>query len=128
MVDIAEERIALLFGEAERAARRGRMDLADRYVALARQVGMRYNVPLPAHMRRRACRGCHGYLLPGTTSRVRLNRGRASITCLRCGHVTRIPLAPRQAKERAARERAAKDRQGARAARRGETPEGEAGA
>ncbi len=98
MVDIAEERIAILFGEAERAARRGRMDLADRYVALARQVGMRYNVPHPAHMRRRACRGCHGFLMPGTTSRVRLNRGRASITCLRCGHVTRIPLGPREAK------------------------------
>jgi len=100
MVDIAEERISLLFDEAERAAHRGRMDLADRYVALARQVGMRYNVALPAHMRRRACRGCHGYLMPGTTSRVRLNRGRASITCLRCGHVTRIPLALRLAKWR----------------------------
>ncbi len=95
MVDIAEERIAILFREADRAAARGRVDLADRYVRLAREVGMRYNVTVPQHMRRRACRGCHGYLLPGVNCRVRLNRGRASISCLRCGHVTRVPLVPR---------------------------------
>ena len=102
MVEIAEERIALLFQEADRAALRGRIDLADRYVGLARAVGMRYNVPVPAALRRRACRGCHGYLLPGATSRTRLNRGRATITCLRCGHVTRIPLTPRGATGRRA--------------------------
>lgn len=101
MVEIAGERIGLLFEEADKAALRGRIDLADRYVELARAVGMRYNVPVPAAMRRRACRGCHGYLLPGATSRTRLNRGRATITCLRCGHVTRVPLGPpRAAKER----------------------------
>ena len=122
MVDIAEERISLLFDEAERAAHRGRMDLADRYVALARQVGMRYNVALPAHMRWRACRGCHGYLLPGATSRVRLNRGRASVTCLRCGHVTRVPLAPRQVKKRAV-----KDGHGPQGAVKGERNGGEGG-
>ena len=97
MVDIAGERIDLLFKEADRAALRGRIDLADRYVELARTVGMRYNVTVPAAMRRRACRGCHGYLLPGTTSRNRLNRGRMTITCLRCGHVTRIPIGPPRA-------------------------------
>lgn len=103
MVDIAGERIGLLFKEADRAALRGRIDLADRYIELARAVGMRHNVPVPAAMRRRACRGCHGYLLPGATSRTRLNRGRVTITCLRCGHVTRVPLGPpRAAKERAA--------------------------
>jgi ribonuclease P protein subunit RPR2 len=103
MVDIAGERIDLLFKEADKAALRGRIDLADRYVELARTVGMRYNVTVPAAMRRRACRGCHGYLLPGTTSRNRLNRGRMTITCLRCGHVTRIPIGrPRAAKMREA--------------------------
>jgi ribonuclease P protein subunit RPR2 len=103
MVDIAGERIGILFSEADRAALRGRIDLADRYVELARAIGMRYNVTVPATMRRRACRGCHGYLLPGTTSRTRLNRGRVTITCLRCGHVTRVPLGPpRAAKARGA--------------------------
>ena len=97
MVDIAAERIGLLFKEADKAALRGRIDLADRYVELARAVGMRYNVPVPSAMRRRACRGCRGYLLPGTTSRTRLNRGRVTITCLRCGHVTRVPLGPPKA-------------------------------
>jgi len=75
MVDIAEERISLLFDEAERAAHVAAWTSRTGTSRFARQVGMRYNVALPAHMRRRACRGCHGYLLPGATSRVRLNRG-----------------------------------------------------
>ena len=92
MVHIASERIELLMREADNAALGGRMDLADRYVDLARRIGMRYNVSVPTAFRRRLCRGCYHYLLPGVTSRTRLNRGRSVTTCLRCGHITRIPL------------------------------------
>lgn len=95
MVEIAGERIELLYREADKAALGGRMDLADRYVELARNVGMRYNVRVPPPLRRKSCRACYRYLLPGTTSRTRLRRGRLVITCLRCGHITRIPLAER---------------------------------
>lgn len=99
MVQIARERIDLLMQEADRAAIAGRVEMADRYVDMARRVGMRYNVRVPTSYRRRFCRGCYGYLLPGTTSRTRLNRGRVVTTCLRCGHVSRIPLAPRPVPE-----------------------------
>ena len=88
MVHIARERIELLMREADSAALGGRMDLADRYVELARRIGMRYNVSVPTAFRRRLCRGCYHYLLPGVTSRTRLNRGRSVTTCLRCGHIT----------------------------------------
>ena len=92
MVKVASERIEVLFDEADRAALEGRFELADRYVELARRVGMRYNVRVPSHMKRRFCSSCHGYLLPGVTSRNRLKRGHMVTTCLRCGHVMRLPI------------------------------------
>lgn len=96
MVEIAGERMELLMREAERAALSGRLERADRYVELARLVGMRYNLRVPVVHRRRICTSCYRYLLPGVTSRTRLKRGRSVTTCMRCGHVTRIPLAPRK--------------------------------
>ena len=92
MVDIARERMELLIVHADRAALAGRMDLADRCVDIARRVGMRYNVRFPVMYRRRFCKVCYRYLLPGSTSRTRLNRSRVVTTCLRCGHVMRRPL------------------------------------
>ena len=92
MVVIARERMELLIEQADRAALAGRMDLADRYVDMARRVGMRYNVRFHPFHRRRFCKACYRYLLPGSTSRTRMNRGRVVTTCLRCGHVMRRPM------------------------------------
>ena len=95
MVVIAKERIALLMREADSAALSGSLDMADRYVEMARRVGMRYNVRIPQEFRRRFCRGCYGYLLPGVTSRNRFNKGNLVTTCTRCGHIARMPLVER---------------------------------
>jgi ribonuclease P protein subunit RPR2 len=92
MVAIARERMDLLMDQADQAALQGRMDLADRYVDMARRVGMRYNVRLRPVHRRKFCKACYRYLLPGSTSRTRMNRGRVVTTCLRCGHVMRRPM------------------------------------
>lgn len=98
---IAQERIAVLFQRAEGEAQGGNLGRADRYVELARRIGMRYNVGIPRHLRRRFCKGCHGYLLPGRTSTVRVRRGRVIVHCLRCGATQRIP----HTRETAARRR-----------------------
>jgi ribonuclease P protein subunit RPR2 len=95
MVVIARERIVLLMEQADRAALDGKMDQADRYVEMARRVGMRYNVRIPPVYRGRFCRACYAYMMPGSTARNRLKRGKAVTTCLRCGHVKRVPLAVR---------------------------------
>ncbi len=101
MVSIARERIELLMEQADSAALAGKMDMADRYVDMARRIGMRYNVRFsPAH-RRRFCRACYRYLLPGSTSRTRMSRGRVVTTCLRCGHIMRRPLGAKGASEAA---------------------------
>jgi ribonuclease P protein subunit RPR2 len=48
---------------------------------------MRQRVRIPRDLRRRFCRRCSAYLVPGSTLRVRLHRGKVVTTCLRCmGH------------------------------------------
>ncbi len=63
--------------------------LARRYVALARQVSTRHRIRIPKPYKRFYCRKCDSLLVPGKSSRVRLTRGKVSITCLECGSVRR---------------------------------------
>lgn len=98
MIRVARERIDDLFGLAESEARRGGSALPDRYVELARRVGMRYNVRLRREFRDLYCRRCSAYWVEGRTVRTRLRRGRRVETCLKCGHARRVPLHPRPAR------------------------------
>lgn len=92
MVSIAKERIKILFSLAEGEAGQRNFKRADRYVSLARKIGMRYNVRLPREFRLRICKQCDSYLMPSLTCRVRLQNRRISTTCLKCGRVMRRPL------------------------------------
>ncbi len=89
---IALERMEILFHQAEREALRGRPARARRYVDLARRIGMRYNVRVPAEFKRRFCKGCLAYLVPSVNARVRVGRGRVVVTCLACGAIQRLPF------------------------------------
>lgn len=89
-IKIANERIALLFEEAEKMARIDK-SLAKRYVEIARKIGMRYNVRLPAQLKRKFCTYCHAYLKPGLTCNVKVSKGVVKITCFECMKTTRIP-------------------------------------
>lgn len=91
MVKIAGERIDILFQAAEEEARTHRLDRSDRYVNLARKIGMRYNVRIPRHHKRRFCRHCHSFLLPSKNSRVRLSGRIITVHCHNCGRYTRLP-------------------------------------
>ncbi len=90
---LASERIELLFELAgeEYLIDPGR---SNRYVRLARRIGMRYRVRLPSHLKRRMCKQCLSFLVPGGNSRVRLKDGNVIITCLNCGACKRYPYAP----------------------------------
>ena len=95
---IARERIDILFGLAFQMAR-DRPDLANRYVELARRIGMRCRVRIPKRWRLWVCKGCGGLLAPGVSCRVRLRQDREphlAITCLRCGEVRRLPIGGRE--------------------------------
>lgn len=83
-----------LFELAEREARSGNDDRATRYVTLAVRVSERYKVP--ARHKRTYCPSCHAFLVPPRNVRVRTGGGRLSVSCLRCGHVQRLPLGDRE--------------------------------
>ncbi|MCI4330414.1 MAG: hypothetical protein L3K19_01010 [Thermoplasmata archaeon] len=89
MVRTAQERISDLFALAEQEAVRGHHGLADRYVGLARRIGMRYNVRLPMEYRELYCRRCSVHWVEGRTVRTRLRSRRRVRTCLQCGWVRR---------------------------------------
>ena len=89
MVRIARHRVSDLFGLAERESLSGHLDLADRYVSLARRIGMRYNVRVLGEYRELFCRSCSAYWVEGRTVRTRIRSGRRVRTCLRCGHQRR---------------------------------------
>lgn len=97
MVRVAAERISYLFALAEKEATEGDRALADRYVALARRIGTRYNVRLLAEYRELYCRGCSKYWVEGRTVRTRLRRGLRVRICLVCGRERRTPLRPSRA-------------------------------
>lgn len=94
---IALERIHILFKQAIEIFER-EPELAQRYVELARKIGMRYKVRLPVEYRWMVCKHCKSFLLPGKTSRTRIQQRREPhvvITCLSCGGYNRILLKKR---------------------------------
>ena len=90
----ALERVKTLFQLAH-ANMREKPELAQKYVDMARKVSMRTRLHLPAEYRAQICRHCKRFILPGTSSRVRIQTRREPhvvVTCLYCGGKTRIPL------------------------------------
>jgi ribonuclease P protein subunit RPR2 len=93
---IARERVEILLDEARKAAGSGKGARAKRYVTLARRMGMRYNVSMPAQHRRWLCAGCGAYLVPGANASVRLRPQRIVVRCLECKTVRRSGRLPRR--------------------------------
>jgi len=89
--EIALERITILFQEAAKIFPRNKA-LANRYVELARKIAMKVKVSIPTTLKRRFCKHCHAYLVPGVNCRVRTRAGKVVISCLVCKNFMRIPL------------------------------------
>jgi len=89
---IAKNRITKLFLLAEKSALSNKLDLANRYVMHARNISMRYLVPIPKKYKRCFCKHCYSYFLPHVTSRARVHRNKVIFYCYNCKKYTRIPL------------------------------------
>ena len=89
---IARKRIQHLFNQAHQVALQRRLDLANRYVELARKLSMRYLITLPRKYKTRFCKHCNSYLLPGVNSRYRLGGHRIIIWCDECKKFSRRPF------------------------------------
>ena len=69
-----------------------KLNLANRYVQIARKISMKYLVKIPKEHKRKFCKHCYSYLLPGLNSRVRTNNSKIVVYCKNCNKYTRIPL------------------------------------
>jgi ribonuclease P protein subunit RPR2 len=89
---IAKERIRILFREARKEFRE-HPDRSRKYVKLARRIGMRYNVRIPKDLKRKFCKKCFSYLVPGVSCKVRTRSDKKSVvlTCSNCGEIMRYP-------------------------------------
>jgi len=88
--DMAYERMHLLFELADHEFKT-HPELSNRYVGLARRIGMRYRLRMPPELKRRICKHCHVYLVQGATARTRLQGTHITTTCTVCGKQMRQP-------------------------------------
>jgi ribonuclease P protein subunit RPR2 len=58
--------------------------LSNKYVRLARKAAMKVNLKFPRELKRRFCKHCYYYLVPGKNSRVRIHKSRVIYYCFNC--------------------------------------------
>jgi ribonuclease P protein subunit RPR2 len=89
--EIAKERVKILFKQAEEVFPKNK-SLANRYVTLARKVAMKVKIRMPLELKRKFCKHCYKFLMPGVNSRVRTRDGKVIISCFECKKFVRIPI------------------------------------
>lgn len=85
--NIALERIERLMGLADKEIAGGDLEQANRLIALARRISTKTKTRILKELKGRYCKHCYCYLIPGRTSRTRVNpkQKRVEVTCLKCG-------------------------------------------
>ena len=59
-------------------------DLANKYAKKSRRIALKYKLKLPSSLKRRICKNCFSFLVPGKNLRVRTTRGHVTYYCLNC--------------------------------------------
>ena len=86
---IARQRIEELFRLAKSKFSKD-AKLANRYVDLARKIGMKSKVRLTKEQKRLFCHNCHFFLMPGFNSRVRVTGKTLTYFCSNCKKYSRM--------------------------------------
>ncbi len=86
---LARQQINSLFTQAADIFSKDKA-LANRYVALARKIAMKFKIHLPRELKRQYCKHCYKYLRAGSNARIRIRAGKVIISCLECKKFTRI--------------------------------------
>ena len=87
--EIALEKIKTLFKEA---SKQKDLKLANRYVDIARKTAMKVNLTIPRELKRRFCKHCYHYLIPGKNCRVRIHENKVVYYCSDCKKYMRYML------------------------------------
>lgn len=88
--DIAKERMEILLKLAKKEARKN-PERSRRYAMLARKIGMRYNVRLPAGWKRKFCKSCGTQLKAGKKAPKGPAGGAKVIKCPKCNRIYSYP-------------------------------------
>ena len=88
-VEIARKRIRFLFREAE-GVFKDNSKQADKYVKTARKLSMKFKIKLTSQLKRKFCKHCHIFLMPGINARVRVHKHRVIYYCSKCKNFTRF--------------------------------------
>lgn len=86
---LALNEIILILNKAKEVFDR-KPDLAHKYAKKARRIALKYKIKLPLVLKRRICKNCHSFLVPGKNLRVRTHRGHVVYYCLECKKFMRI--------------------------------------
>ena len=87
----ALEGIKVLFNEAKIQFSKN-PGLSNRYVKLARKLGMKHNIRMPRELKRKFCKHCYSYLVPNKNCRVRIHKSRVIYYCSKCKKFMRFVL------------------------------------
>lgn len=87
---VANQRMWRLFELAEKEFKE-HPERSERYVQLIRNISMRNRVRVPREIKRRICKHCYAFLVPGVNARYRLKGGYILVSCECCGKEMRYP-------------------------------------
>ncbi len=65
---------------------------ANMYVRKARRLAMKHNIRFSSSVKRKFCKHCYSYLVPGINCRVRTRDGKLIYYCLECKKYMRFPI------------------------------------
>jgi len=88
-IKIAKQRIKELFKQAVDIFSED-PKLSNRYVQLARKIAMKFKVKLTSTQKRKFCKHCYCFLMPGVNCTVRITGKTITYTCKKCKKFTRI--------------------------------------
>ncbi|MBS3153462.1 ribonuclease P [Candidatus Woesearchaeota archaeon] len=89
--EIALNKIKKLFTEASNQSKKN-LSLSTRYVDIARKMAMKVNLRIPRELKRRFCKHCYHYLVPGKNCRVRIHKNKVIYYCADCKKYMRYML------------------------------------
>ncbi len=96
---MAKEHVIELFDAARKEFSKDKK-LANEYVRKARRIAMKYKLRMPRSLKRRFCKHCYSYLVPGKNLRVRTHEGHVVYYCLECKKFMRFPYVREQKRRR----------------------------
>lgn len=68
---------------------------ARKVITAARKLAAKSRTKIPVQWRRRFCRKCNVFLIPGKNCRIRMRDGKIVVSCLECTNIRRLPVKKR---------------------------------